>query len=367
MHVDDDKVKKVMLQGLETRFKEYDQPAMLIAYMLNPQRQTAFLNPVCNFVTTRKAVQLVEILYLRFFPKEAEAEAQAKGEAGIADQFIAYMNKETQFDESKYTALLPYLFNFCNVCVCVCARRTAWHLLDLSQSCQQSAYHVRISKNIMLPAATMCNKICMMQVGLLMVMSAMCASCDKSDSLLLHAATMRLVSKPGTQPERLWNLVRNEATQLSKLALRLMGVSVNAAGCERSFSQMGLTHTKLQNRLGWAKTTHIAQLRQDLHRDRPTRKRARVVTAVDSAKPAAAEKSTPAADSLMDLETLTSASEFRLTVNEWIANIEAEEMQAAGFNLAAYMDSPAVVKAPLRSIFGSALMPLLDDDTMDAY
>ncbi len=43
------------------------------------------------------------------------------------------------------------------------------------------------------------------------------------------------------------------------------------------------------------------------------------------------------------------------------------ETQAAGFNLAAYMDSPAVVKAPLSSIFGSALLPLLDDDTVNTY
>ena len=102
MQVEDDKVKRVMLEGLETRFSAYDQPAMLIAYVLNPQRQTAFLNPLCSFVTTRNAVQLVEVLYLRFFPKEAEAEAQA--DAGIADQFIAYINKETPFDDSKYTA-----------------------------------------------------------------------------------------------------------------------------------------------------------------------------------------------------------------------------------------------------------------------
>ena len=172
---------------------------------------------------------------------------------------------------------------------------------------------------------------------------------------------------PEAPPERLWNLVKHEASQLSKLALRLMGVSVNAAGCERSFSQMGLTHTKLRNRLGWAKTTHIAQLRQELHRNRPKRKRPRVATAVDSTNSAAVEKSTPAENSLMDVETLTSATEFRLTVNEWLADIDAEETQAAGFNLAAYMDSPAVVKAPLSSIFGSALMPLLDDDTIDTY
>ena len=54
----------------------------------------------------------------------------------------------------------------------------------------------------------------------------------------------------------------------------------------------------------------------------------------------------------MDVETLTSALEFRLTVNEWLADIDAEETQAAGFNLAAYMETQAVVKAPLSSIFG---------------
>lgn len=56
----------------------------------------------------------------------------------------------------------------------------------------------------------------------------------------------------------------------------------------------------------------------------------------------------------MDLDALTSATEFRLTVNEWTADLDAEETLAAGINLAAYTHSPAVVKAPLSSIFGSA-------------
>ena len=55
-----------------------------------------------HFAQTRAAVHfcwltahLYELLYWRFFPKEAEAPGDAKGEAGIADQFIAYINKET--------------------------------------------------------------------------------------------------------------------------------------------------------------------------------------------------------------------------------------------------------------------------------
>ena len=131
LQLDDDKVKRVMLQGLEKRFSDYDQPAMLIAYMLNPHRQTAFLNPLCSFVTTRNAVQLVELLYLRFFPGQAEAEvqAQAKGESGVADQFIAYINKETPFDESKYTVLLLYVVNICSNSAC--AKRICMALMGL--------------------------------------------------------------------------------------------------------------------------------------------------------------------------------------------------------------------------------------------
>lgn len=46
----------------------------------------------------------------------------------------------------------------------------------------------------------------------------------------------------------------------------------------------------------------------------------------------------------MDVETLTSATEFCLTVNEWLADIDAKETQAAGFNLEAYMDSPVLLQ-----------------------
>ena len=128
LQVGDEKFKKVMLHGLEKRFSNYDQPALLIAYMLNPHRQAAFLNPACSFVSTRNAVQHVEILFWRFFPGEAETQAQANGEAGFADQFIAYMNKESTFDESNCTTFLPYL---CRVLsILACAGRLAWHLLN---------------------------------------------------------------------------------------------------------------------------------------------------------------------------------------------------------------------------------------------
>ena len=76
--------------------------------------------------------------------------------------------------------------------------------------------------------------------------------------MLLPAGTLNFACKPGRSPERLWNMVKKDAPELSQLALRLMGIAVNSAGCERLFSQMGLTHTKVRNRLGHAKVTHIA-------------------------------------------------------------------------------------------------------------
>ena len=149
-----------------------------------------------------------------------------------------------------------------------------------------------------------------------------------------------------------------------------MSVSVNSAGCERAFSQMGLTHTKLRNKLGHAKTTHIVQVRQELHRDRPARKKSQVVdplhsgnSAQQAAKPADSSAQTKAAaassseqdipvgeDQLYDLDAFTSGSEFRLTVNEWLADMDAEDAQAS--QVSADADSPAILKEPLSQILG---------------
>ncbi|DBA81549.1 TPA: hypothetical protein ACH3X1_007323 [Trebouxia sp. C0004] len=66
----------------------------------------------------------------------------------------------------------------------------------------------------------------------------------------------------------------------------------------------------------------------------------------------------------MDLDALLSASEFCSAVNEWL---DTEDRDAAIANLPAYRDSTAVVSAPLSSIFGSALPPLLDGDSLGCY
>ena len=48
-------------------------------------------------------------------------------------------------------------------------------------------------------------------------------------------------------------------------------------------------------------------------------------------------------------------------------DLDTEDRDAAIADLPAYRDSTAVVSAPLSSIFGSALPPLLDDDSLGCY
>lgn len=185
------------------------------------------------------------------------------------------------------------------------------------------------------------------------------------------------MTRPGTPPGRLWNMVKREAPELCQLALRLMAMAVNAAGCERVFSQMGLTHTKLRNRLGFAKVTHLAQLRQELHRHREARKKKKMVATASASASASASTSAStsgrtrdlpdAQDQLMDLDALTSADEFRLAVNEWFGDLDAEDRLAGMENFPAYQDSSAVVKTTLSSLFGSALMPILTEEAASSY
>ena len=168
-----------------------------------------------------------------------------------------------------------------------------------------------------------------------------CSPCATDDALL-HAGTMKYMTKPGTPPQRLWNMVKKEAPELSQLAIRLMAVAVNAAGCERIFSQMG---SKVRNRLGFAKTTHIAQLRQELHWHRAVRKKARMVASASASdtelQPLADSTAVThtAEDQLMDLDALTSADKFRLAVNEWFGELDAEDRLASMDSCPAYQDT----------------------------
>ncbi|KAG8698408.1 hypothetical protein FRC09_007246 [Ceratobasidium sp. 395] len=52
--------------------------------------------------------------------------------------------------------------------------------------------------------------------------------------------------------------------QFAKLAHRLISIVPTSAGCERLFSNMGITHTKLRNRLSTDAARKIVQLKMDL-------------------------------------------------------------------------------------------------------
>ncbi|DBA74277.1 TPA: hypothetical protein ACH3X1_011058 [Trebouxia sp. C0004] len=114
---------------------------------------------------------------------------------------------------------------------------------------------------------------------------------------------------------------------------------------------------------GHAKTTHIAQLRQELHQNRQPRKRARAVTIASGSAECSAQAVSASASQgqLMDLDALLSTSAL-LSMSG-----DTEDKYAATANLPAYRDSTAVVSPPLSSIFGSALPPLRDDDSLGCY
>ncbi len=67
---------------------------------------------------------------------------------------------------------------------------------------------------------------------------------------------------------------------------------------------------------------------------------------------------------LMDLDASTSASEFHMAVNAWMADIDAEQRQAC--IIPAHQDTAATTKDTLSNIFASALLPLLDDDSVSS-
>ena len=298
--VADADVKRVMLDGLEKRFADYDQPALVLSYILNPQRQVAFLNPECPLVQWRNLVKLADVLYHRFFP-------EAQKDTGIADQFLQYLNKEGSFEEGA-----QLMIN------CL----TALHALLVAALWFSTHCSILCSEDVVSPISA-CNRALQQLCTLLVEPVAH-----------VHAATMKYMTKPGTLPQRLWNMVKKIAPELSQLAIRFMAKAVNAAGCERIFSQMGLTHTKVRNRLGFAKTTHIAHLGQELQRHTAVRKKARVVASASASdtqpKPLTDSTSVThtAEDQLMDLDALTTADEFRLAVNEWFGDLDAEDRLA---------------------------------------
>lgn len=55
--------------------------------------------------------------------------------------------------------------------------------------------------------------------------------------------------------------------QLVDLAVRILSIVANSAGCERLFSLFGIIHTKLRNRLGAEKVNQTATLKMELRRE----------------------------------------------------------------------------------------------------
>lgn len=176
-------------------------------------------------------------------------------------------------------------------------------------------------------------------------------------------------------------LVKRAAPELTKMALRLFHLHVNAATNERFFSQTGLTHTPLRNRLSNATVTKIAQLRAELHRHRPKRKKAHVVVPPQGADAIASGRFTEGQtqpttqEEFLDLPDLSSADEFNSEVNEWFKELELE-VKNGGNDDDDYDDGggggdvnqrTGIQSAHLYEIFGRALEPLLDESCLSEF
>ena len=70
-------------------------------------------------------------------------------------------------------------------------------------------------------------------------------------------------------------------------------------------------------------------------------------------------------DDNLDLDTLTSTDEFEAEVNEWMNELALEA--ASSDDSVPLMETPAIQKAKLSSIFGSALQPLSNEDLLANY
>ena len=61
-----------------------------------------------------------------------------------------------------------------------------------------------------------------------------------------------------------WEFVKEEISQLAKLALLLLNIHPQGAGFERAFSASGIYHNSLRNRLGHRKVLKIVCVKTEL-------------------------------------------------------------------------------------------------------
>eukprot|EP00611_Tribonema_gayanum_P013282 TRINITY_DN240_c0_g1_i4.p1 TRINITY_DN240_c0_g1~~TRINITY_DN240_c0_g1_i4.p1 ORF type:complete len:602 (-),score=156.97 TRINITY_DN240_c0_g1_i4:75-1880(-) len=248
----DGAVRAVLTAKLETRFAAYNQPAMVLAYYLNPARQDKTpLNTAGALTNTANLVVLAKDLYQQLCRDTADSDA-------ITEQMLLYSERKEPF-----------------------------------------------------------------QIG---VIESFCRPRRGQTS----------------DPTQLWRAVRGRAPQLAKLALRLYGVCINAAGDERFFSQTGLTHTKIRNRLGQGVVTDIARVKAELNGNQRKRARKEVTVVGDASQevPAAEQaeaQDEPAGDAI-DEDTVASSSEWfdaieglmeEWEINEQLSTDDAHPTQAA--------------------------------------
>jgi len=68
----------------------------------------------------------------------------------------------------------------------------------------------------------------------------------------------------------IWKRMQTDGNQLSQLAIRILSVIANTAATERNFSDFGIAHTKIQNRLSVESVHKATVVKKHLQREHAT-------------------------------------------------------------------------------------------------
>lgn len=106
--IQDAELRASLTNKLELRFAQYNQPAMVLAYFLNPARQTrAPLNDFGDLTSTANLIILGRDLYAQLFPHSTPAD-----QAAVSEQMLLYIERKKPFQIGKCcNQILPAMWS----------------------------------------------------------------------------------------------------------------------------------------------------------------------------------------------------------------------------------------------------------------
>lgn len=96
--IEDTSLRATLTSKLEARWALYNQPALVVAYFLNPARQSkAPLNTSSSFTRNTNLLILAADLFMQLFP-----ESGADDKRAVTTQLLTYMERRQPFLKGKF-------------------------------------------------------------------------------------------------------------------------------------------------------------------------------------------------------------------------------------------------------------------------